>query len=98
MLADRARLVGTGRVAGQLFDFGRYPGAVSSRQPDHWVQGEVHELDSQLLALLDEYEGSDFERAVAPARMPERTMDCWIYWYVGSEAGRLIASGDWFDR
>jgi gamma-glutamylcyclotransferase (GGCT)/AIG2-like uncharacterized protein YtfP len=98
MLADRARLVGTGRVVGQLFDFGRYPGAVSSQQLDHWVHGEVHELDPQLLALLDEYEGSDFERAVAPAHMPDQTMDCWIYWYVGSETGRLIASGDWFDR
>jgi gamma-glutamylcyclotransferase (GGCT)/AIG2-like uncharacterized protein YtfP len=96
MLAERAQFVGAGRVAGLLYDFGRYPGAVKSDQTDCWVQGEVHRLDAvELLAVLDEYEGPEFERArVSVTGLQE----CWIYWYVGAETGRLIASGDWFQR
>ncbi len=93
VLADRAQLVGIARVAGLLYDFGRYPGAVKG---DHWIHGEVHRLDDpELLTLLDEYEGPEYERAmVSVAGMEE----CWIYWYIGPETGRLIESGDWFQR
>ena len=56
-----------------LYDFGHYPGAVKSHQTDCWVQGEVHRLDNpELLTLLDEYEGSEYERAmvsVTPATL-----------------------------
>ena len=64
------------------------------------MYGEVHRFsDPQLLALLDEYEGSEFSRAVASVQTDDSgTIDCWIYWYVGPTAGRLIESGDWFPR
>lgn len=92
MLADRAQMVGTARVAGLLYDLGSYPGAVPSDQPDHWVHGEMWRLDDpQLLPLLDEYEGAEFKRAVTSVR----TVECWIYWYVGEAQGRLIPEGDW---
>ena len=53
----------------------------------------------RLLASLDEYEGPDFERATASAAHQEgSTINCWIYWYVGAAPGRLIESGDWFNR
>ena len=48
-----------------------------------------------VLATLDEYEGPEFERAMVPVT---RIKECWIYWYIGPETGRLIASGDWFQR
>ncbi len=100
MLGDRARFAGTARAPGLLYDFGRYPGAVRSDQPDHWLHGEVHRLDDpELLPLLDEYEGCEFSRARAPVQTDGcGTIDCWIYWYVGDQAGRLIASGDWLQR
>jgi gamma-glutamylcyclotransferase (GGCT)/AIG2-like uncharacterized protein YtfP len=100
MLGDRAQFVGTARVAGLLYDFGRYPGAGPSNQPDQWIHGEVHRVeDPELLRLLDEYEGSEFERAVASVLMNDHEgMDCWIYWYVGDAKGRPIASGDWLKR
>ena len=96
LLSERGRFLSDARVPGRLFDFGSYPGAVPSDQPNHWVCGEVHLLeDPSLLASLDEYEGSEFERGrVSTAVAP----NCWIYWYVGSDAGRLIPSGDWFQR
>ena len=67
---------------------------------DRSVYGEVHRLkDPQfLLPSLDEYEGSGFERAMTLTHVLEQTMDGWIYRYVGSVTGRLIASGDWLNR
>jgi gamma-glutamylcyclotransferase (GGCT)/AIG2-like uncharacterized protein YtfP len=98
MLAGQAQLVGSARLPGLLYDFGRYPGAVVSDQPDQWVHGEVYCFeDARLLASLDEYEGSEFERAMAPAQGENGVIDCWIYWYVGPAAGRLVTSGDWLN-
>jgi len=97
MLADRAQFVGSDRVAGGLYDFGLYPGARRADPTGGTILGEIFHLPepSAILAALDEYEGPEFERAlVTTAGM----LDCWIYWYVGSGAGRPIASGDWFDR
>ena len=87
--------MGPDRVPGCLYDFGRYPGAVRRDKADQWIHGEVLPLrrSVQLLALLDEYEGPEFERAIVPVT---GIQECWIYWYVGQETGRLIASGDWF--
>ncbi len=99
MLADRALLVGVARVPGRLYDFGSYPGALSSNHPDQWIHGEVHQFeDHELLPSLDEYEGSEFARERASAQMENGVVDCWIYWYVGAPAGRVIDSGDWLKR
>jgi gamma-glutamylcyclotransferase (GGCT)/AIG2-like uncharacterized protein YtfP len=81
------------RVPGRLYDFGAYPGA---RPANESLVGEIFHIDESLLAALDDYEGSEFERATVPATLDDgRSIDCWIYWYVGSAPGRLIASGDW---
>jgi len=99
MLADGGRFLGSARVAGRLYDLGRYPGAVPSLEPDCWVDGEVWQLhDPRLLPLLDEYEGSEFERAIAPVQTENAVIDCSLYWYVGLRTGRPIASGNWLKR
>ena len=99
MLADRGQFLGSGRVAGRLYDLGEYPGAVPSDQADCWVEGEIWQLDdSQLLPLLDDYEGSEFERAIAPVQAGNTFLDCSLYWYIGPPTGRLIASGNWLKR
>jgi gamma-glutamylcyclotransferase (GGCT)/AIG2-like uncharacterized protein YtfP len=101
MLADRAQFTGSARVLGRLYDFGRYPGAVScdesSNPSGHWIKGEVWRVDDPgLLFSLDDYEGAEYERAITPAQLEDgRTIDCWIYWYVGPATGRPVASGDW---
>jgi len=97
MLAARAEFVGKARLQGKLLNLGQHPGAIGSDEPNDWVHGEIHRLeDPQLLALLDDYEGPEFERAVAPVQTSEGgTIACWIYWYVGVERGLLIASGEW---
>lgn len=100
LLAERGQFVSTARVPGRLYDLGQYPGAVRPNAADQWVQGEIHRAGSpQLLATLDEYEGEDFERAPVIAQLDDGgAVDCWIYWYTGAVAGRLIPSGDWLRR
>jgi gamma-glutamylcyclotransferase (GGCT)/AIG2-like uncharacterized protein YtfP len=95
LLAERGQFIGAANVAGRLYDFGRYPGA---RPANDSVVGEIFHIDESLLAALDDYEGSEYERAVVSATLDDgRTIDCWIYWYVGTTPGRLIASGDWLN-
>ena len=93
MLAEQARLIGPAQVRGRLFDFGSYPGA---RPGDGSVHGEIFHLENPaaILAELDRYEGTEYERATIAAN----GIDCWIYWYMGPEPGRLIPSGDWLQR
>jgi len=93
MLAGQAQFIGSARVRGRLYDFGSYPGA---RPEDGSIVGELFQItaNGNVLAALDEYEGPEFERAVVAAN----SIDCWIYWYVGPDAGRLIESGDWLQR
>ncbi len=101
MLADRAQLLGAARVSGRLHDLGLYPGAVPSAQSGQWIHGEVLQFeDSELLSSLDEYEGAEFKRAMVSVQMEDGVgvVQCWIYWYAGAPAGRVIASGDWLKR
>jgi gamma-glutamylcyclotransferase (GGCT)/AIG2-like uncharacterized protein YtfP len=101
LLSERARFLGAARVPGRLYDFGRYPGATPSDQANEWVIGEVFCPDEPvaLLAALDDYEGLEYERAPVPATLDDgRSIDCWIYWYVGDATGRPIPSGDWLQR
>jgi gamma-glutamylcyclotransferase (GGCT)/AIG2-like uncharacterized protein YtfP len=98
LLVERAHFVGPARVQGRLYDFGRYPGA---RPENGSIVGEIFRLGEpdKLLATLDDYEGPEYERAITPAHTHNGgTVDCWIYWYVGSVRGEIIASGDWLRR
>jgi gamma-glutamylcyclotransferase (GGCT)/AIG2-like uncharacterized protein YtfP len=93
MLAERARSLGPARIEGLLYDFGSYPGA---RRGGGWIHGEIFQLHdpAAILGELDGYEGSEYARATVAAK----GIECWIYWYVGPEPGRLIPTGDWFRR
>jgi gamma-glutamylcyclotransferase (GGCT)/AIG2-like uncharacterized protein YtfP len=47
--------VGTVAVAGELYDFGTYPGMVA-RAGDGQVWGDLYEIDDRLVPVLDEIE------------------------------------------
>jgi gamma-glutamylcyclotransferase (GGCT)/AIG2-like uncharacterized protein YtfP len=101
LLSERGQFIDAATVPGRLYDFGRYPGARpadhANDKPNEWICGEIFYLEEPgpVLAVLDEYEGPEFERAMVSTA---GTIDCWIYWYIGDATGCLIPSGDWLQR
>ena len=96
LLAREARFLGLGTFQGKLYDLGRYPGAVSSKDRTHLVTGEIYRLSdaARVLRLLDEYEGPKFKRARVEITIgTHESIPCWIYLYTRSVAGRRIITG-----
>ena len=99
-----------GRVAGELFDLGNYPGARPIIQGGAWVLGELFHLQCPLpdLKVLDQVEefvptdreGSEFIRAVTEVIQADgQRQSAWIYWLSKRvEAKQRIDSGDYATR
>jgi gamma-glutamylcyclotransferase (GGCT)/AIG2-like uncharacterized protein YtfP len=99
--------VGPGRVRGALYDLGRYPGAVETRETAAFVHGEVYLLrdPGRDLEALDRYEGLDeerpesgeFRRSRTVVDLDDgRTVAAWIYLYNRPTAGLArVRSGDY---
>lgn len=104
VLARASVYVGPGRLHGQLFSVGRYPGAVPSSGAVEFVVGEVYRLaDRDALARLDEYEGTGGPDPLFRRERAEILLDgggsliAWTYFY-NRPTGHLrrIMSGDFF--
>jgi gamma-glutamylcyclotransferase (GGCT)/AIG2-like uncharacterized protein YtfP len=82
--AAACRVVGEGSLAGTLYDLGAYPGLVlrgSTRIP-----GVVCEVDDEVAARLDEYEGVDdglYARRMASVDLGDTIVEAWTYEYLG---------------
>jgi gamma-glutamylcyclotransferase (GGCT)/AIG2-like uncharacterized protein YtfP len=108
-LMQSLRLNGIGKVRGQLFDLGEYPGGVVGEDFETNIVGEIYELPEprEVFSILDRYEGfvpgeleaSLFARVQAPAILPDGgQLSCWLYAYNDWVAtGRLIESGDYVE-
>jgi gamma-glutamylcyclotransferase (GGCT)/AIG2-like uncharacterized protein YtfP len=106
-LAAHARLLGTGSVAGRLYDLGPYPGMTDPLTSGDRVRGDVYELDDPeaTLTVLDDYEGcgpSDrqpqlYKRVLRRAVLDDgaaRTV--WVYVYCGPvDEGQHLPSGEY---
>jgi gamma-glutamylcyclotransferase (GGCT)/AIG2-like uncharacterized protein YtfP len=95
--------LGAARIRARLYALGWFPGAVASDDPADVVHGDVFALDpahaEAMLARLDEYEGSGFERRETEARLETgEAMRCWTYFHTGGVRGERIAGGDWTRR
>ncbi len=99
-VADRLAFVERCRWRGELYDFGRFPGAVPGTDVIH---GDLFRLeDPDVLGILDDYEGYDPGRASASLFLRQRVRltapdrIAWVYWFNGDpgEAPR-VPSGDW---
>jgi gamma-glutamylcyclotransferase (GGCT)/AIG2-like uncharacterized protein YtfP len=102
--------IAEGRVKGQMFDLGSYPGAVPTTE-EHYIIGELYKIKdveelSWALAQLDDYEGVAVEegeeqlyrREPVEVSAANQMVRAWIYWYNSNVEGRpLIASGDMMD-
>ena len=100
---------GCATVAGKLYDFGAYPGAVPSADLGARVRGELYRLPDagETLELVDYYEGCglghappfEFERAMVDVQLEQGgTARAWIYWYQPEPRGRRLPSGDYLER
>jgi gamma-glutamylcyclotransferase (GGCT)/AIG2-like uncharacterized protein YtfP len=105
-LADAARHVGAAKIAGRLYDLGRFPGLKPPRTPEDWVQGDVYDLGDdaeQTLREMDAYENVDsappapYDRQLTPVVRPDgQLVTVWVYWYRGEvKEAHFIASGSY---
>jgi len=89
-LMESFEWIGTGSVAGRIYDLGDYPGAEFDRASSNEIQGEVYKLpvNGKALEKLDEYEefwpenpsSSLFIRIAVPVRMKSgKQLHCWAY-------------------
>jgi len=85
---------------GQLYDLGRFPGAVRGAGTIH---GELFRIESpDAVERLDRYEGYDPARTAAslfvrrPVTLTAPDEPAWVYWYnhAPGDAAR-VPSGDW---
>jgi gamma-glutamylcyclotransferase (GGCT)/AIG2-like uncharacterized protein YtfP len=99
LLVHHGIFIGKGIFQGNLYDLGRYPGAVPSRKKTDLVTGEIYRLQNpkQVFDILDEYEGPRFKRTQVTIFFEEDArLLCWIYIYTHSISGRrIISSGDY---
>lgn len=99
-ISARLRFVGPCRIAGRLYDLGRYPGFLPG---DGEVRGELYEaLDGRILDRLDEFEEFDVGRIEQSLylrrKLPliEPAGEAWVYVYNRSVEGcPVVESGCW---
>lgn len=108
-LMQGLRFVGTGHLAGELYDLGPYPGAIVGADFATNVIGEIYELSEPqvTLAQLDGYEGfvpGELEASLFARNQETITLDdgqqlvCWMYVYNDWVAtGHLIPNGDYLE-
>ena len=101
------RFLGMGSINARLYDLGEYPGAVKSREPNEFVEGEVYELTEPATQLreLDHLEEFDrenprkslFLRETVEVRMRAgQKITAWAYFLPKSPSrGRLVRRGDY---
>lgn len=105
-LAQSARHVGSAKVAGRLYNLGRFPGLKEARSPHDWVAGDVYDLGANAEATLQEMDA--YENAESPPPTPYQrepatvvgadgqTRTVWVYWYRGNvHEEHFIASGSY---
>jgi gamma-glutamylcyclotransferase (GGCT)/AIG2-like uncharacterized protein YtfP len=92
------RYIGQGKVKADLYDLGRYPGAIRSNTGPE-VIGDVFELadPERVLRMLDKYEGigpgkaaPEFVRRRSRVKLRSgQTVTAWVYWYNHEPAGKI---------
>jgi len=98
LLASRARCMGTARIGARLYHLGSHPGAVPSHAATDWVRGEVFLLKRAptLLAVLDRYEGRQYERRVVQVALASGLRVEAMTYFLRREPGAgRIWSGEW---
>ncbi len=94
-----AQFIADAKVNGSLYDLGEYPGLLLDESKSQ-VNGEVYEVNDELLAELDDFEASShYCRKQVNVFLGDHSRVCWIYVPEGGSEfysdRTLITSGDW---
>ena len=95
----RSKFIGDARVSGSLYDLGAYPGLLVN-ESSSLVNGEVYEVDDEILNELDEFEASsNYSRKQVEVYLGPDKRICWIYEPDPEcySLHTLITSGDWIE-
>jgi len=82
-VAKDLEYVGQGKVKANLYDLGKYPGAIRENNNNE-VVGDVFLIENpdRTFKILDKYEGEKFTRNKNRIRLRSgKLIDAWIYWY-----------------
>ncbi|OLQ77444.1 hypothetical protein BIT28_23525 [Photobacterium proteolyticum] len=98
LLEQASRLGGCQLMSGYvLFNLGSYPGAKKSTSSTSPLYGEVYEVDSHTMTLLDQLE--EYPELYTRELVETEYGVAWIYLYNLPAAGLpLISHGDWCQR
>lgn len=93
-LAERGTLLGEARIAGRLYNLGRYPGLIETAGAGDWVVGDLYDLGdhaADTMAALDRYENAEspqpayFDRQLGKVVGADgATHQAWVYWFRGA--------------
>ena len=95
-LARNAEFSGLGTYRGKLLNFGRYPGAIPSRDPSDKVVGDIYALSAGtgILPVLDDYEGKEFCRRKTTISLKNGNhVTAWIYIFCGPVSSSEVIRG-----
>jgi len=95
----RSKFIGDARVSGSLYDLGAYPGLLVN-ESSSLVNGEVYEVDDEILNELDDFEASSsYSRKQVEVFLGPHKRICWIYEPDPEcySLHGLITSGDWIE-
>jgi gamma-glutamylcyclotransferase (GGCT)/AIG2-like uncharacterized protein YtfP len=105
---QRLEFVGAGQVAGLVYDFGEYPGAIPEPLSGEFIRGEVFRVPSGMtfneLDAYEEYDPSDLKgslfvrRRVDVALDDGRRLPCWMYVYNKEPPNTPAVPGEDFRR
>ena len=103
-LAEAARHVGAARIAGRLYNLGRFPGLKAPRTSEDWVQGDVYDLGENFertLKEMDAYEDAEaptsYQRQLAAVELDDgSSVAVWVYLHLGHvQEEQFIPSGSY---
>jgi len=96
----QARFMVEGSVRGRLYRIDWFPGFLADENAGQ-VRGEIFMVDTDTMAALDEFEGSEYRRAKIAVENVDATdagsiIEAWIWQWLGeANESQRIPSGDW---
>jgi gamma-glutamylcyclotransferase (GGCT)/AIG2-like uncharacterized protein YtfP len=98
-LARRTRHLGACRIPGRIVDLGGYPGLIDTDdRSGAGVAGDILAIDdAELIAELDVYEGSDYQRVTVTLLTPVEAVEVWR-WRHDASTVKPVPGNDWTRR